>query len=276
MNSPEGQALFSIPSYKPSDIAAFGVASLYYVLGVVLLVEGFISRRYRYAFYTVLTSWLLGVAFTARGRVFAESVWDDGQYLASSILENVAPNIISLVNFLLLIDLMHGLGKGPPRIMLKIIWVFSVTTLVAFGVMSTAGLVILSRSSTWDPDLTGINLVLASIAGQMVTNLLFIVLAIVLMMWYTEALSKRAWVIVIYVSGLLVVARSSARIAAAFYISSKVTRSTEAAYYCLGPLFTLAIISMWAAMNLPARCQHEAESLWDGQVDAELDSSNAK
>ncbi|KAJ2094815.1 hypothetical protein GGI09_005199 [Coemansia sp. S100] len=261
MNSSEGQALFNIPSYWPSKSAAFGVAGLYYALGIVLLLEGIISRRYRYVHLVVLISWMLGGAFTARGIFVVQAAQSDSPYIAFSVLESVAPNFISLVNSLLLISLMRGLNAGPPRRVLKVVWVFSVTTSVTFGAISAAGSIILTGDATLGQLSTGIKLVKASIAGQMANSLLFIVVASVLVAWYRESLGRRAWVFIIYVGGLLMVARNAARIVAVFYTSNTLMRDSEAAYYCLGPLFTLIVIFTWATLNLPARCYNEAKAL---------------
>ncbi|KAJ2835073.1 hypothetical protein GGI24_000040 [Coemansia furcata] len=261
MGSLESQALFNFPNYWPSKSAAFGVASLYYALGIVLLLEGIISRRYRYIHLTVLISWMLGGAFTARGIFVVQEGQSSSPYVAFSVLESVAPNLISLVNFLLLINLMRGLHAGPPKRVIRMLWALSVTTSVAFGAISAAGSIILSGDSTPSQFNTGVKLVKASIAGQMTNSLLFIVFASVLTMRYREVLSRRAWVFIIYVGGLFIVARNAARIVVVFYTSNSLMRDSEAAYYCLGPLFTLIIIFTWAALNLPARCYNEAKTI---------------
>ncbi|KAJ2880892.1 hypothetical protein H4R27_004436 [Coemansia aciculifera] len=223
--------------------------------------KGIISHRHRYVHLVVLISWMLGGAFTARGVFVVQEAQSASSYIAFSVLESVAPNFISLVNFLLLINLMRGLNAGPPRRILKMLWAFSVTTSVTFGAISAAGSIILAGDSTSGQLNTGIKLVKASIAGQMTNSLLFIVFASVLMLLYRESLGRRAWVFIIYVGGLLMIARNAARTVMVFYTSNTLMRDSEAAYYCLGPLFTLIVIFTWAALNLPARCYNEAKVL---------------
>ncbi|KAJ2061350.1 hypothetical protein GGI17_003116 [Coemansia sp. S146] len=176
---------------------------------------------------------MLGGAFTARGVFVVQEARSDNSYIAFSVLESVAPNFISLVNSLLLINLMRGLNAGPPKHMLKMFWAFSVTTSVTFGAISAAGSIILTGDSTSGQLNTGIKLVKASIAGQMANSLLFIVFASVLILLYRESLGRRAWVFIIYVGGLLMIARNAARIVMVFYTSNTLMRDSEAAYYCL-------------------------------------------
>ncbi|KAJ2440983.1 hypothetical protein GGF42_007449 [Coemansia sp. RSA 2424] len=266
MISSEGQALFNIPSYWPSKSAAFGVAGLYYALGIVLLLEGVLSRRYRYVHLVVLISWMLGGAFTARGIFVIQEAQSDSPYIAFSVLESVAPGFVSLVNSLLLINLMRGLNVGPPKRALKLFWAFSVATAVTFGAVSAAGSIMLTGDSSSAQLSTGAKLVKASIAVQMVNSLLFVVFASALTMQYREAQDQRAWVFIIYVGGLLMIARNAARIVAVFYTSNTLMRDSEAAYYCLGPLFTLAVIFTWVALNLPVRCHHSVKVLHDGHI----------
>ncbi|KAJ2883464.1 hypothetical protein GGI21_000990 [Coemansia aciculifera] len=261
MNSTESQALFNVPTYWPSKGAAFAVASLYYALGIALLVESKLSRRYRYMHLTVLISWMLGGAFTARGVFVVQEARSNDPFIAFSVLSSVAPNLINLVNYLLLINLMRGLHVGPSKGKLVLLRAFAATAAIAFGAVSAAGAALLSGDPLSGKYLTGYKLYKASTAGQMATSLLFVLIATGLTMAYKEALALREWVAMIFVGGLFMVARNITRMIVVFDLSDSLIRDSEAAYYCLDPLFTLIIISTWAVLNLPRRCHHEAKTV---------------
>ncbi|KAJ2580354.1 hypothetical protein GGH95_002636, partial [Coemansia sp. RSA 1836] len=210
--------------------------------------------------------WMLGGAFTVRGIFVIQEAQSDSLYIAFSVLESVAPGFVSLVNSLLLINLMRGLNVGPPKCALKLFWAFLVMTAVTFGTVSAAGSIMLTGDSSLAQLSMGAKLVKASTAVQMVNSLLFVVFAGALTMQYREAQDQRAWVFIIYVGRLLMIARNAARIVVVFYTSNTLMRDSEAAYYCLGPLFTLVVIFTWAALNLPVRCHHSAKVLHDGRI----------
>ncbi|KAJ2598374.1 hypothetical protein EV177_007544, partial [Coemansia sp. RSA 1804] len=96
--------------------------------------------------------------------------------------------------------------------LLLAIRVFAIFMAVTFGAISTAGSVIVTSDASDDRLETAVKLIKASVAGQLSVNILFIVLASALMLKYRETLRNTRTVIIIYVGGLLLIARNAAKI----------------------------------------------------------------
>ncbi|KAJ2528210.1 hypothetical protein EV175_007475, partial [Coemansia sp. RSA 1933] len=153
--------------------------------------------------------------------------------------------------------LLKSIPHPPPNRILLNLRVFAIVMAVAFGAVSTAGSVLVTSSASNERIDTAVKLVKASVAGQLSTNILFVILASVLLLRYREALKNTRTVIIIYVGGLLLVARNSAKIVPSFHPSNTLMRDSEAAWYCLDPLFTLLIIFTWVVLDLPRRCSQK-------------------
>ncbi|KAJ1900817.1 hypothetical protein LPJ81_003866 [Coemansia sp. IMI 209127] len=200
---------------------------------------------------------MLGGAFTARGVFVTQNFDNSSAYTAFSVLDAIAPNFVNLVNYIVLIVLLRGLSRPPPKRILMGMRVFAIFIALTFGALATAGTVLVTSKSADEHLDTAIKLVRASVAGQLSANILFIILASVFLHKYREALRATRTVIIIYAGGLLLVARNSARIVPSFHPQNTLMRDSEAAWYCLDPLFTLLIILVWVVLDLPRRCSQK-------------------
>ncbi|KAJ1799659.1 hypothetical protein LPJ59_001675 [Coemansia sp. RSA 2399] len=257
MLSNHTEGVFNHSVYLPSKGAAFGVAAVYYAFGVVLTVQSVRARNFSPSWYAVLTALMLGGAFTARGVYAPQNSVNSSAITAFSVLDAIAPNFVNLVDYIVLIVLLRGLSRPPPRHILLGMRVFAIFIALTFGALATAGMVLAARNSSNKYPNTAIELIRASVAGQLSANILFVILASVLLLRYREALRFTRTVIIIYTGGLLLIAHNSAKIVPAFYPQNTLMRSSEAALYCLDPLFTLLIIFVWVVLDLPRRCRQK-------------------
>ncbi|KAJ2548579.1 hypothetical protein EV175_004775 [Coemansia sp. RSA 1933] len=257
MLSTYAQSIFSIPNYLPSKGAAFGVAAVYYAYGIILTIQSIHAKNFNPSRYAVLIALLLGGAFTARGVYVVKNFDNSSAYTAFSVMDAIAPNFINLVNYIVLIKLLKSIPHPPPNRVLRGLRVFAIVMALAFGAVSTAGSVLVTSNASNERIDTAVKLVKASVAGQLSTNILFVILANVLLLRYREALKNTRTVIIIYVGGILLVARNSAKIVPSFHPSNTLMRDSEAAWYCLDPLFTLLIIFTWVVLDLPRRCSQK-------------------
>ncbi|KAJ2758141.1 hypothetical protein H4S06_002842, partial [Coemansia sp. BCRC 34490] len=239
----------------------FGVAAVYYALAVMITLESFRARNFGASRIAVLVALMLGGAFTARGVYITQGLSNSSSFTAFSVLDAIAPNFINLVNYIMLIVLLKGVRCPPPKRLLLAIRVFAIFMAVTFGAISTAGTVIVTSNASDDRLETAVKLIKASVAGQLSVNILFIVLASALMLKYRETLRNTRTVIIIYVGGLLLIARNAAKIVPSFYPQNSTMRDSEAAWYCLDPLFTLIIIIAWVVLDLPRQCQNKSSSV---------------
>ncbi|KAJ1958988.1 hypothetical protein GGI12_004578 [Dipsacomyces acuminosporus] len=243
-----------IPEYWPSKGAAFAVAAVFYLFGIAIIIQSHVAGKRRFTILCTLISFMLGGAYTARGVFVVQNMQTSGPYIAFSVLNGTAPNFINLVNYLLLIILLRSISFPPSKKVIKGVRILAVALALTFGTLSAAGAGLLSDKASLDQIKTASKLLKASVAGQVGSNLLFLILASYFLSKYEEARRYRAWVALIYIGGVLVLARNCVRIIAAFYPSVTFLRTSEAAWYCLDPLFSLLIIASWIALNLPARC----------------------
>ncbi|KAJ1662160.1 hypothetical protein IW140_003435 [Coemansia sp. RSA 1813] len=258
MLSDYAQSIFNFPNYLPSKGAAFGVAAVYYAMGVVLAVQSFRAKNFSPSRYAVLIALMLGGAFTARGVFIIQNFNNTSAYTAFSVLIAIAPNFINLVDYIVLIILLKGVSNPPSKRILMGIRVFAILMAVTFGAVSTAGTVLVTSDASAAKIETAVKLIKASVAGQLSVNFLFIVIASFLLLRYREALRHTRAVAIVYIGGLLLVARNSAKIVPSFYPQDSLMRDSEAAWYCLDPLFTLLIIFAWVVLDLPSRCSQKA------------------
>ncbi|KAJ2398578.1 hypothetical protein GGI23_003163 [Coemansia sp. RSA 2559] len=257
MLSNYAESIFNIPNYLPSKAAAFGVAAVYYAFGVVITAQSVRARNFSPSRYAILIALMLGGAFTARGVYISQNFDNSSAYTAFSALDAIAPNFVNLVDYIVLIVLLRGLSRPPPRHILLGMRVFAIFIALTFGALATAGTVLVTSNSSDEHLDTAIKLIRASVAGQLSANILFIVLASVFLLRYREALRFTRTVIIIYVGGLLLIARNSAKIVPSFHPQNTLMRNSEAAWYCLDPLFTLLIIFVWVVLDLPRRCRQK-------------------
>lgn len=249
-------AIYNIPSYwPPSRAAAITVSALFFGYGTALLIESVVAKRYHYTHFSVPICLMLGGAFVAREVYASGSPSQTSAFVAFSVLNSIAPNFINLVNYLLLIGLLRSIPKPPAKRLLRGLRVFAAVTAIAFGALSGAGSGLMGDSNgDMNKAKTAWSLIKAGVAGQFALNLLLIVFANVLLYRHREALRRRVWVFIIYWGALLIVARNAVKIVNVFYPDITLTRDSEAAYYCLDPLFSLLIVFGWAVLNMPARC----------------------
>ncbi|KAI9502624.1 hypothetical protein GGI25_006331 [Coemansia spiralis] len=254
-NNPS-DSLFNWPNYSPSKSAAFGVAAVYFALGIVLTVESVRAKNFWPSRLAVLVGLMLGGAFVARGVFAAKGGNNSDSFIAFSVLDSVAPNFINLVNYILLIILLRSATYPPSKRLIMSIRVLAIVLAVAFGAISAAGAAMLSSDSPSQLS-TALKLVKASAAGQLANSLLFMIIANVLLHRYWEAPRGGRSVAIILIGGILIIARNAVRIVSAFYPKVALLRDSEAAWYCLDPLFTLIIVFTWAVLDLPKRCRME-------------------
>ncbi|KAJ2566890.1 hypothetical protein IW140_004753 [Coemansia sp. RSA 1813] len=258
MLSDYAQSIFNIPNYFPSKGAAFGVAAVYYAMGIVLAVQSFRAKNFSPSRYAVLIALMLGGAFTARGIYTIQNFSSTSAYTAFSVLVAIAPSFINLVDYIVLIILLKEVSNPPSKRILMGLSMFATSTAVAFGAVSIAGTVLVTSNASATRIETAVKLIKASVAGQLSVSILFIIITSVLLLRYREALRHTRTVAIIYVDGLLIIARNSAKIVPSFYPQSSLMRDSEAVWYCLDPLFTLLIIFVWVVLDLPSRCSQKA------------------
>ncbi|KAJ2085800.1 hypothetical protein IW138_006111 [Coemansia sp. RSA 986] len=167
MLSDYAQSIFNFPNYLPSKGAAFGVAAVYYAMGVVLAVQSFRAKNFSPSRYAVLIALMLGGAFTARGVFIIQNFNNTSAYTAFSVLIAIAPNFINLVDYIVLIILLKGVSNPPSKRILMGIRVFAILMAVTFGAVSTAGTVLVTSDASAAKIETAVKLIKASVAGQL-------------------------------------------------------------------------------------------------------------
>ncbi|KAJ2210666.1 hypothetical protein EV179_006072 [Coemansia sp. RSA 487] len=170
MLSDYAQSIFNFPNYLPSKGAAFGVAAVYYAMGVVLAVQSFRAKNFSPSRYAVLIALMLGGAFTARGVFIIQNFNNTSAYTAFSVLIAIAPNFINLVDYIVLIILLKGVSNPPSKRILMGIRVFAILMAVTFGAVSTAGTVLVTSDASAAKIETAVKLIKASVAGQLSVN----------------------------------------------------------------------------------------------------------
>ncbi|KAJ1955551.1 hypothetical protein EC988_001820 [Linderina pennispora] len=253
-------AAFFIPQYYPSKGAAYGVASAFFVLGLVLLFEGQRAHSHRLTRIGVLIAMMLGGAFVARGIFINRQMQDSSPFVAFSVLNSIAPNFISLVNYLLLVNMLKSLVHGPPRKTITGFHVFAIVMSVTFGALSGAGSGLMQGTASLNQLKTASDLLKASIAGQVANNALLVVSTSFFLAKYAEARTKPAWYANIYIGGLLVLLRNVFKLVAMFYPQVTFMVTSEAAWYYVDPMLSMLVLLTWVVLDMPRRCQPPVQS----------------
>ncbi|ORX67972.1 hypothetical protein DL89DRAFT_269133 [Linderina pennispora] len=196
---------------------------------------------------------MLGGAFVARGIFINRQMQDASPFVAFSVLNGVAPNFISLVNYLLLVNMLKSLTITGFH-------VFAIVMSVTFGALSGAGSGLMQGTASLNQLKTASDLLKASIAGQVANNALLMVSTSFFLAKYAEARTKPAWYANIYIGGLLVLLRNVFKLVAMFYPQVTFMVTSEAAWYCVDPMLNMLALLTWVVLDMPRRCQPPVQS----------------
>ncbi|ORX72194.1 hypothetical protein DL89DRAFT_312026 [Linderina pennispora] len=250
----------SIPQYYPSKGAAYGVASLFFVLGLILLFEGRRAQKHRLTCIGVLIAMMLGGAFVARGIFIKNQMRDAKSFTTFSVLNSIAPNFINLVNCLLLVNMLKSLVHGPSRKAIIGFRVFAIVMSVTFSALSGAGSGLMQDTASLDQLKTASNLLKASIAGQVANNAVVVLSTNFFLAKYAEARTKPEWYANICIGGFLILLRNIFKLVTMFCPQVTFMVTNEAAWYCVDPMLSMLVLLTWVVLDMPRRCQPPVQS----------------